>query len=51
MQESIALFRTIITQPWFASSSIILFLNKKDLLAEKIMKSHIGDYFTEYQGM
>ncbi|ODM98650.1 G protein alpha q subunit [Orchesella cincta] len=50
MQESIALFRTIITQPWFASSSIILFLNKKDLLAEKILTSHIGDYFTEYQG-
>ncbi len=50
MQESIALFRTIITQPWFASSSIILFLNKKDLLAEKILKSHIGDYFTDYKG-
>lgn len=51
MQESIALFRTIITQPWFTRSSLILFLNKKDLLAEKILGSHIADYFPEYEGI
>jgi len=37
MEESKALFRTIITYPWFTNSSVILFLNKKDLLDEKIM--------------
>jgi len=50
MEESKALFRTIITYPWFQQSSVILFLNKKDLLEEKIMYSHLVDYFPEYDG-
>ncbi|GCB65824.1 guanine nucleotide-binding protein subunit alpha-14 [Scyliorhinus torazame] len=50
MEESKALFKTIITYPWFHSSSVILFLNKKDLLEEKIMYSHLVDYFPEYNG-
>ncbi|XP_061711140.1 G protein alpha q subunit-like [Cydia pomonella] len=50
MDESKALFKTIITQPWFQNSSVILFLNKKDLLEEKIMTSHLCDYFPEYTG-
>ncbi|GBN31171.1 Guanine nucleotide-binding protein G(q) subunit alpha [Araneus ventricosus] len=50
MEESKALFRTIITYPWFQNSSFILFLNKKDLLEEKIMVSHLADYFPEYNG-
>ncbi|KAI5615675.1 guanine nucleotide-binding protein G(q) subunit alpha, partial [Silurus asotus] len=50
MEESKALFRTIITYPWFQNSSVILFLNKKDLLEEKIMFSHLVDYFPEYDG-
>lgn len=50
MNESLALFRTIITYPWFANSSIILFMNKKDLLEEKIMTSHIADYFDDFDG-
>jgi hypothetical protein len=45
MEESKALFRTIITYPWFQQSSVILFLNKKDLLAEKILYSHLSDFF------
>ncbi|XP_023314440.1 G protein alpha q subunit isoform X9 [Trichogramma pretiosum] len=48
MEESKALFKTIITYPWFQHSSVILFLNKKDLLEEKIMYSHLVDYFPEY---
>ncbi|XP_040844726.1 guanine nucleotide-binding protein G(q) subunit alpha isoform X3 [Ochotona curzoniae] len=51
MEESKALFRTIITYPWFQNSSVILFLNKKDLLEEKIMYSHLVDYFPEYDGI
>ncbi|KAE8633137.1 hypothetical protein XENTR_v10001794 [Xenopus tropicalis] len=50
MEESKALFRTIITYPWFQNSSVILFLNKKDLLQEKIMYSHLIDYFPEFTG-
>jgi len=50
MEESKALFRTIITYPWFQQSSVILFLNKKDLLAEKILYSHLSDFFPEYDG-
>jgi len=50
MEESKALFSTIITYPWFHSSSIILFLNKKDLLEEKIKFSNLADYFPDYQG-
>lgn len=50
MEESKALFRTIITYPWFQHSSVILFLNKKDLLEEKIMYSHLVDYFPDYEG-
>nr|XP_015798452.2 guanine nucleotide-binding protein G(q) subunit alpha [Nothobranchius furzeri] len=50
MEESMALFKTIITYKWFEKSSIILFLNKMDLLEEKIMHSHLVDYFPEYDG-
>lgn len=51
MEESKALFKTIITYPWFHNSSVILFLNKKDLLEEKIMTSHLVDYFPQYDGL
>lgn len=51
MEESKALFRTIIMYPWFQNSSVILFLNKKDLLEEKILHSHLVDYFPSYDGM
>ena len=50
MQESLHLFVTIISYPWFSKSSVILFLNKKDLLEEKIMTSHLADYFPDYTG-
>ncbi|XP_068190264.1 guanine nucleotide-binding protein G(q) subunit alpha-like [Antennarius striatus] len=50
MEESMALFQTIITYKWFRYSSIILFLNKIDLLEEKIIYSHLVDYFPAYTG-
>ncbi|KAF6729764.1 Guanine nucleotide-binding protein G(q) subunit alpha [Oryzias melastigma] len=50
MEESKALFKTIITYPWFEKSSVILFLNKTDILKEKIMYSHISTYFPEFTG-
>lgn len=50
MKESLALFETIIGYPWFIEASSILFLNKTDLFDEKIMKSHLSDYFPQYSG-
>ncbi|XP_044301888.1 guanine nucleotide-binding protein subunit alpha-14-like [Varanus komodoensis] len=50
LEESKALFKTIITYPWFLNSSVILFLNKKDLLEEKIMYSHLVTYFPQFTG-
>nr|XP_060618152.1 guanine nucleotide-binding protein subunit alpha-14 isoform X1 [Anolis sagrei ordinatus] len=50
LEESKALFKTIITYPWFANSSVILFLNKKDLLEEKIMYSDLVTYFPQFTG-
>uniref|UniRef100_A0A3P9P1K1 Guanine nucleotide-binding protein subunit alpha n=1 Tax=Poecilia reticulata TaxID=8081 RepID=A0A3P9P1K1_POERE len=48
--EVMVISRTIITYPWFQNSSVILFLNKKDLLEEKISYSHLVDYFPEFDG-
>ncbi|XP_054457953.1 guanine nucleotide-binding protein G(q) subunit alpha-like [Anoplopoma fimbria] len=50
MEESLALFQTIITSEWFHLTSVMLFLNKMDLLEEKILHSHLVDYFPEYDG-
>ncbi len=51
MRESLALFEAIVGYPWFKKSSVILFLNKKDLLEDKIMHSDLADYFPDYTGM
>ena len=52
MQESLALFKTTTGLPWFSNSSLILFLNKKDLFEEKIATSSLSlsDYFPDYKG-
>ncbi|XP_066503409.1 guanine nucleotide-binding protein subunit alpha-15-like [Hoplias malabaricus] len=48
MEESLTLFYTTIHSVWFASASIILFLNKMDILAEKIKTSELQVYFPKY---
>uniref|UniRef100_A0A3B3TKP0 Guanine nucleotide binding protein (G protein), alpha 15 (Gq class), tandem duplicate 2 n=1 Tax=Poecilia latipinna TaxID=48699 RepID=A0A3B3TKP0_9TELE len=45
MQESLALFYTTIHSAWFHNTSIILFLNKTDILEDKIRTSDLGKYF------
>lgn len=50
MKESLALFGTILELPWFKSTSVILFLNKTDILEEKIPTSHLDTYFPSFQG-
>ncbi|CAF3802627.1 unnamed protein product [Rotaria sordida] len=50
MHESLRLFDSICNNKWFVNTSIILFLNKKDLFAEKITRSSLRKCFPEYQG-
>ncbi|KAM8940507.1 guanine nucleotide-binding protein subunit alpha-15-like [Pelodytes ibericus] len=50
MRESLALFRSILELPWFQETPIILFLNKTDLLAEKIYISDLATYFPNFKG-
>ncbi|KAJ8717326.1 hypothetical protein PYW08_005725 [Mythimna loreyi] len=50
MQESLKLFDSICNNKWFTDTSIILFLNKKDLFEEKIRKSPLTICFPEYTG-
>jgi len=49
MDESLSLFNKIISYNWFSNCSIALFLNKKDLLEEKILKSPLENYFEEFK--
>lgn len=50
MMESMKLFDSICNNKWFVDTSIILFLNKKDLFEEKIRKSPLTICFPEYSG-
>ena len=51
MEESKALFRTVVSNPCFQDTHFILFLNKTDLLEEKIPHSHLADYFPKFRGL
>ena len=48
--ESVNIFDTIVNNRCFKSASIILFLNKNDLLESKILQVDIRDYFPEFKG-
>ena len=50
LRESLDLFRSIWNNRWLKTISVILFLNKQDLLEEKITsgKSRLEDYFPEF---
>ncbi|GAA6077606.1 guanine nucleotide-binding protein G(s) subunit alpha, partial [Tachysurus ichikawai] len=50
LQEALNLFKNIWNNRWLRTISVILFLNKQDLLAEKVMagKSKIEEYFPEF---
>uniref|UniRef100_A0AAQ5YID7 Guanine nucleotide-binding protein G(s) subunit alpha n=1 Tax=Amphiprion ocellaris TaxID=80972 RepID=A0AAQ5YID7_AMPOC len=50
LQEALNLFKNIWNNRWLRTISVILFLNKQDLLAEKVLagKSKIEEYFTEF---
>jgi GTPase SAR1 family protein len=48
--ESLSLFDDVCNQGWFANASVILFLNKRDLFADKIKKVPLNNLFPEYEG-
>jgi len=48
VQESRNIFDTIINNRIFEKISVILFLNKIDLLVQKVHHSNIGDYLPEF---
>lgn len=50
MHESMKLFDSICNNKWFINTSIILFLNKKDLFEEKIQRSPLTICYPEYSG-
>nr|XP_040032301.1 guanine nucleotide-binding protein subunit alpha-13 [Gasterosteus aculeatus aculeatus] len=50
LRESLNIFETIVNNRVFVNVSIILFLNKTDLLEEKVKSVPLKDYFTEYTG-
>ncbi|KAF8372883.1 hypothetical protein PRIPAC_79312 [Pristionchus pacificus] len=50
MIESMRLFDSICNNKWFTETSIILFLNKKDLFEDKIKRSPLNIAFPEYPG-
>ena len=52
MVEALELFDDICNNTFFKNSSMILFLNKRDLFEQKIKKKSIADYdaFTDYDG-
>ncbi|XP_037834508.1 guanine nucleotide-binding protein subunit alpha-13 [Kryptolebias marmoratus] len=50
LSESLNIFETIINNRVFSNVSIILFLNKTDLLEDKVKQVSIKDYFPEFSG-
>lgn len=50
MHESVKLFREICNSKWFFHTSMVLFLNKKDLFEQKIQQVDLTVCFPEYTG-
>ena len=51
VQESLDIFDVIVNNNYFINVSIILFLNKSDLLEEKVAHGVlISDYFPDFEG-
>ncbi|XP_061097751.1 guanine nucleotide-binding protein G(q) subunit alpha-like isoform X2 [Conger conger] len=50
LRMNLKIFKQIISNHFFRSMPLILFLNKKDVLAEKIQTSHLQTYFPEFTG-
>lgn len=51
MKESLMLFEALCNSKWFKDTPFILFLNKVDLLEEKLQRSPITQYFPNFEGL
>lgn len=51
MHESFTLFDSVCNSKWFTNTAMILFLNKIDILRDKLLNSPVKHYFPEYAGM
>lgn len=50
MVEALKLFEEICNSRWFRETSMLLFLNKRDIFNQKIMKVDLSTYFSEFPG-
>jgi len=50
MDEALNLFEEICNSRWFRETSMILFLNKRDLFQDKITKVSLRECFRQYEG-
>ncbi len=48
--EALNLFEEICNADWFKESCMILFLNKSDIFAKKILHVNLSNYFHDYHG-
>ena len=50
MDEALRLFGSILNNKWFLDTSVILFLNKKDLFEQKLRERPLSSAYPEYRG-
>ncbi|KAF8205210.1 guanine nucleotide binding protein, alpha subunit [Mycena galopus ATCC 62051] len=50
LRESLVLFESVINSRWFLRTTMILFLNKIDVLKKKLPRIPLEHYFPEYEG-
>eukprot|EP01121_Diplochlamys_sp_Union-15-3_P019334 TRINITY_DN726_c0_g1_i1.p1 TRINITY_DN726_c0_g1~~TRINITY_DN726_c0_g1_i1.p1 ORF type:complete len:112 (-),score=8.58 TRINITY_DN726_c0_g1_i1:92-427(-) len=50
MEESLNVFNSIVNSTTFQKTCILLFLNKRDVFAEKIKKGDLNKVYPEYTG-
>ncbi|KAG7666443.1 GPA2 [[Candida] subhashii] len=50
LEESLALFDSVVNSRWFARTSVVLFLNKIDVFAQKLQYSPLENHFPDYNG-
>jgi len=50
MEESLALFRVILSSDYFSDASVILFLNKTDLFPERLVGKPLRHVYPDFDG-
>ncbi|OBA20022.1 guanine nucleotide binding protein, alpha subunit [Metschnikowia bicuspidata var. bicuspidata NRRL YB-4993] len=50
LEESLTLFDSVVNSRWFSRTSVVLFLNKIDVFANKLPNSPLENHFPDYNG-